>query len=327
VMAAGGNTPPVVAITAPADGTSVTTTALPITFSGTATDAEDGDLGASLVWTSSLMGNLGTGAAIQATLSLGTHLITATATDSGLLSGSDSISITVTETSPGTGPPAAGLVTHLRTDAGLLLSGSTVLGWNDQGPAGNSLAAVGAPTFTPGALNGHGVVHFDGVDDALVRNGTTGLPTGSSNRSVFMIVRYNAANANGSGWAGFVYGTPTTNRAFGLALTPTGLLAVQGWGSANDFVSTPATAGVGPWLVHGAIVSNNIVTQYHNGVSIGTAAHTYNTGTTVIRLGEELNGNKNLNMDVAEVLVYNRALNAAELQQVTEYFQTRYAYH
>jgi hypothetical protein len=53
---------------------------------------------------------------------------------------------------------------------------------------------------------------------------------------------------------------------------------------------------------------------------------TYSTGTSAIRLGEELNGNKNLDMDVAEVLVYNRALTAVEVQQVIEYFQTRYAF-
>jgi hypothetical protein len=190
----------------------------------------------------------------------------------------------------------------------------------------HSLAAVGAPTFTAGALNGHGVIPFDGVDDALVLGGATGLPSGASDRSVFVLVRYNAANANGSGWAGFAYGAPTSNRTFGLALTPTGLLGVQGWGSANDFVSSPATAGVGPWLVHGATVASNTVTQYLNDVPIGSVAHTYNTGTSAISLGEELNGNKNLDMDVAEVLVYNRALTAVEVQQVIEYFQTRYAY-
>jgi hypothetical protein len=118
----------------------------------------------------------------------------------------------VTEGTPGTAPPATGLVTHLQADTGLLLNGSTVLGWNDQGPAGNSLTAVGAPTFTAGALNGHGIIHFDGVDDALVRSGPTGLPTGSSNRSVFMVVRYNATSTNGSSWAGFAYGAKAGGR-------------------------------------------------------------------------------------------------------------------
>jgi hypothetical protein len=220
----------------------------------------------------------------------------------------------------GTAPPAAGLVTHFRPDAGLLLDGATVLGWTDQGPAGNSLTAVGAPTFTGG------VIHFDGVDDALVRSRTTGLPTGSSDRSVFMVVRYNAANATTTGWAGFTYGTAQSNAAFGLSLTPTGVLGVQGWGTSNDIVSNPPTNGVGQWLIQGAVLGGGVLTQYRDGTPSGAVTRTYSTGTSAIRLGEELNGNKNLDMDVAEVLVYNRALSAAEVQQVIEYFEARYAF-
>jgi hypothetical protein len=78
------------------DGTS-------ITFTGSATDAEDGDISASISWSSDLDGGLGSGASVAATLSVGTHTITATATDSGSLSGSDSITVTVTAT-PNTPP-------------------------------------------------------------------------------------------------------------------------------------------------------------------------------------------------------------------------------
>jgi extracellular elastinolytic metalloproteinase len=92
------NTAPVVTITAPADGTSVTD-GTAITFTGTANDAEDGDISGSISWSSSIDGGLGSGASVNATLSVGTHTITATATDSGSLSGSDSITVTVTSTS------------------------------------------------------------------------------------------------------------------------------------------------------------------------------------------------------------------------------------
>ncbi len=90
----GGNTAPVVTITAPADGTTVTS-GTSLNFTGTANDAEDGNISGSISWNSSIDGSLGSGASTSATLSIGTHTITATATDSGSLSGSDSITVTV----------------------------------------------------------------------------------------------------------------------------------------------------------------------------------------------------------------------------------------
>ncbi len=91
------NTAPTVTITAPPDG-SVFDDIEVIDFDGTASDAEEGDLSASLSWSSSLDGALGTGASIATTLSAGTHTITASVTDSGGLSDSDSISVTVDST-------------------------------------------------------------------------------------------------------------------------------------------------------------------------------------------------------------------------------------
>jgi hypothetical protein len=226
---------------------------------------------------------------------------------------------------PCAGPPSSGLVMRLHTEVGLVLSGSNVVLWQDQSGSANDLTAQGNPVLLAGAANGVDAVHFDGVDDALGRSGFTGLPTGAGERTVFMVARYNAANANGGGWAGFAYGTPSANRAFGPALTPTGTLGVQGWGGANDFESNPPTDGVGGWLSQSVIYGGGTVTQFRNGVGIGSRSHSYNTGTSAIRLGEEINGGKNLNMDVAEVLVYDRALSEIDRQQIESYIQQRYS--
>ena len=106
----GANTAPVVTITSPANG-SVSTTGDSVSFSGTAIDAEDGDISASLDWVSSLDGSIATDTAAFATttLSIGTHVITASTVDSGALPGADSISITVIA-APNT-PPAVTIVT------------------------------------------------------------------------------------------------------------------------------------------------------------------------------------------------------------------------
>src|SRR5207302_1165931 len=98
------NTAPVVTILGPASGTR----ALPGTsvgFLGAASDAEDGDLGSRIAWSSSLDGPLGTGASLGTTaLRPGTHTITARATDAGGLVGQATITITITH------PPVVSVV-------------------------------------------------------------------------------------------------------------------------------------------------------------------------------------------------------------------------
>src|SRR5207253_727709 len=78
-----------------------------VSFSGSGSDVEDGPLsGASLVWTSSRDGQIGTGASFRTTtLSVGTHTITLTAKDSQGATGTATVTVTITQ--PSTGGPVA----------------------------------------------------------------------------------------------------------------------------------------------------------------------------------------------------------------------------
>lgn len=91
------NEAPTAQITAPTDGGSAEASES-VTFTGTATDEEEGTLsGASLVWTSDLDGVLGTGTSITTSnLSGGTHEIVLTATDSEGAFGADTIAFSIT---------------------------------------------------------------------------------------------------------------------------------------------------------------------------------------------------------------------------------------
>ena len=89
------NDPPVVTITSPTNDDEFSSEQL-ISFAGTATDTEDGDLTAGLEWFSSIDGYLGTGGSLSdVPLSDGVHTITASVIDSGGKTGGDSITITV----------------------------------------------------------------------------------------------------------------------------------------------------------------------------------------------------------------------------------------
>lgn len=89
------NTAPVVSISSPASGASFLVSRA-ITFTGSASDAQDGDLSSAVQWTSSLDGVIGSGPSFTRTLSIGVHTITASVSDSGGLSGSAFATITVT---------------------------------------------------------------------------------------------------------------------------------------------------------------------------------------------------------------------------------------
>jgi hypothetical protein len=98
------NDRPAVTITAPINGDTFGVGAT-VSFSGTATDAEDDDtvLTESLVWTSDLNGPIGSGGSFDtSTLNEGIHTITASVIDSGGKVGSASVVITVGE--PPSGP-------------------------------------------------------------------------------------------------------------------------------------------------------------------------------------------------------------------------------
>jgi len=120
-LAGGGpvNQPPTVSISAPANGASFTCPAT-VTYSGSATDPEQGNLSSSIVWTDSGLGSLGTGASVSRTYdctAAGNHVITARVTDSGGVSDTDSITISIvngaTLAAPGnlTGSVSNGVVT------------------------------------------------------------------------------------------------------------------------------------------------------------------------------------------------------------------------
>ena len=90
--------PPDVLITSPADGASFNSGEL-ILFTGSAFDAEDGEITGDIVWISDLDGEIGTGGSFNALLSDDTHLITAEVADSAGQLSTDSITITVGDAS------------------------------------------------------------------------------------------------------------------------------------------------------------------------------------------------------------------------------------
>lgn len=86
------NTPPMINFISPANGSVLSEDNNPIALSATASDAEDGNLDSSVIFSSNLDGIISS----PANLSVGVHQITATVTDSGGLSDSVFIALEIT---------------------------------------------------------------------------------------------------------------------------------------------------------------------------------------------------------------------------------------
>src|SRR5207247_971063 len=118
----GPNQPPAIAITSPADGTSVPA-GTPTALTAPATDDFDTNLARQVRWTSDRDGAIGSGAAFSTSrLSIGTHTITATASDRGNLVGQAPLTLVIR------GPNVPPVVTIVKpADGGALLGGKPVL--------------------------------------------------------------------------------------------------------------------------------------------------------------------------------------------------------
>jgi hypothetical protein len=214
---------------------------------------------------------------------------------------------------------ADGLVLRLESDDGLLADGGSVTAWNDLSGYGNDLTASGGPALSVGVLNGRDVVTFDGVDDLLERTlPLNGLPSADGDRTMFFVVSYDSV-----GYGGFAYGATNCNEAFGLVVDGAGFLAVQAWCLEDDVISTEPGTGAG-WMVQSAVLESNSLSHYKNGGHIDSANQTFNTGSDVLVVGAELDGDPFVEMGVAAVLVYDRALTESERWQVEGYLQDKY---
>jgi hypothetical protein len=234
----------------------------------------------------------------------------------GNVSNEATVSVSITDQSSDL-PVTDGLALHLDAGAGLSTAGGAVTAWADQSGNGNDLTTSGGPTLAT-SPTGAQVVRFDGVDDVASRVGTTGLPTGDADRTMFVVAEYRSG-----GFGGVGYGTPALNQLFGLSVHPDGRLIVQGWGRSNDFHSTTAGTGAG-WLTQSVVYGGGTFTHYRDGTAIDSRTHAFATTSDRIVVGAEIDEDPYLDMDVAAVVVYDRALTETERDEVESYLRQRY---
>ncbi len=220
------------------------------------------------------------------------------------------------------------LVLWLESDAGVTVTSGDVTQWADQSGSGNTLFGSGDPKLmlgtSPGSPNGENYIEFDGSGDKLERlnanDAISGLSTGSDDRTIAFVVRYNTTGVFG----GLSHGDGSPNQAFGLTTNgSSGLLTIQGWGGGNDKISGEPGTGQG-WLVQSAVLGDDEYFHYRDGAQIGNGKHTYNTANDKLVIAEEINNLGFVEIDVAAALIFDRALNGPELQNLHDFLRSKY---
>ena len=136
-------------------------------------------------------------------------------------------------------PVIAGLIASYESDSGISSDSGTITGWSDGSGSTNRYDLIGVngdPQLAAGgAPSGLDAISFDGTGDFLRISGpqnVSGLPEGSSPRTLFFVVDYKTAGE----FTGLAYGDNQENQAFGLVTDADELLVIEGLGRRHQKV-------------------------------------------------------------------------------------------
>jgi len=220
----------------------------------------------------------------------------------------------------------------LRADAGVTLVGGAVDVWADQSGNGRNFSAPASanrPAYS-NTLNGLPVLTFDGSTDHLTGNAASlGIARNVSGLTMIAVVKYATGGADqrlcliGANLAANVRASISSvssqYRTSGRRLdsdsaqgsnagTVTGNFAIQ----AGIFRYSVATAGVGV---------NSVVSDF----AFQTAGNTSDTDSVRTAIGVDLQLTSNfLNGDIAEIIVYQRAISVEERNSVERYLSVKW---
>jgi hypothetical protein len=247
---------------------------------------------------------------------------------SGTISGANVTDPTATVT--GVIPYVTGLLMQLVADDfdGVYTDGQTIVAaWVNRG-SGGDLSPTGTPTYETNELNGHSVVRLNGTDAYFGRADALGL-TGDQPFTVFIV--FKEASQSGSNRVLMLLGETdategtrfapyidNSSEKIGLAWWGSDILGSKVVGVSNWYIGMFRHVGGGRTTANTTIRMNR-VTNVLTGGAAGVLAMT----DELCRLGTDQAGTQLFPGDIAEVIVYDHALAAAD-RDVEDYLATRY---
>jgi hypothetical protein len=235
---------------------------------------------------------------------------------------------------------AAGAAPAPTATTTLTPTGNTIVtAWADQsGNGNNATARTENATLVSSVINGKPILRFDGAANLITNNFfahnyntpiTIIAVSKASGSTVFSgnpTARYIMGVANNGGYdAGLTYGaygteTPNFSVGFGIAY-------VEG----QDIESS--AMGENQVGLSSSINSGTLISAFLNGNAVGTADPADQSGggnsTGEFSIGSEVTLDEVDNFfctcDIAEIIIYNRAITTPERQQVEAYLNAKYA--
>ncbi len=190
--------------------------------------------------------------------------------------------------------------------------------WNDKSGLGNNVTqgtATAQPTYFPAALNNKSVLSFDGNDTLIVPAALYTISAGAN--SIFIVAKVNAV----SGTQRFVSGSITANSRYGVGTFTT------------NYTYINSTAGTGLDLSGITATNYNIISGTRSGtgrtLSFNNGVPVTSSNATDVTCTEMFIGSRDALFDfiigsIAEIIIYNRALTAAEIIQVNRYLSQKW---
>jgi hypothetical protein len=260
----------------------------------------------------------------------GNAVFTARAVDNRDVAGvSPPFTLAIGSPGPASNPVTDGVQLWMQAHTGTTLgAGDKVLEWADQSGNVNTAAQPDenlAPTLVPNALNGHAVVRFDGVNDVLDVADSDSISI-TNDISTFYVLRFDNFATFRSVWGKTVANQPA----------PTDIYGASGSGAPVFYRGNGTTPGnangtrpypAGAYILAGVQQAGTAVSHFLNGVPNGggTITVTVADGNTPLRIGSRADGGTRLSGDFAELLIYNRALSAAERTALQRHLVEKYA--
>lgn len=194
-------------------------------------------------------------------------------------------------------------------DAGVVLNGSNVSQWVDQSGSGNHFAQSTAnrqPQFVVGGLNGHNVLRHDGATDQALTVSTNFAPPST----VIYVARMTGGDSQR------ILAGLNNNWLLGWWSGAWDQAYHGGWVSSGS-----PTSGT-TFRQYTSVMTGSLSTIYADGIEL-FSNNTGLTGPDGLSTGGQ--GSEHSNAEVAEILVYDRALTDLERQKIEVYLQTKYA--
>ena len=205
-----------------------------------------------------------------------------------------------------------------KADAGITLSGSeTVVAWADQSGNSNNVTMYGNPQLIAVDLNNKPVISFDGSDDYGAFPISLSAET---DRTIFIVGKYNDINRQQEGFIA-LGNSPAFDRGYVFREAQT----------ENTYYYTPDQVAA-----PSASVGNyHIVTIKHlySGDSFMGINGNFGAGLTdmnLVQIDQGLialratDGQEYANINISEIIIYNKGLNSTEVDQVQKYLNYKY---